>query len=398
MDHPGNTSTIKQADAAQPAIALAFANRRQALARQPWVSYALVLINVAVWLLTLVSGAALMQAPADKMLVWGGNAASEVQRGEWWRLLTAVFLHNGLMHVAMNMAALLCTGPTVERVYGSRRFILLYLGAGLAGSALSLHFSAQHSTAVGASGAVFGVAGALLVAALRHRRFLPTMLSFYTLGGIGLLLLDAMVRGFGSERVDNAAHVGGLLVGALLALILPERISGRHDARQARWRTAAAGAAALAITAAVALAAPPAKVDVRSAFEAGATMERALREFDMVMGRLALEEKAANAGRMSQPMRADRQRQVHGPAFRKIGADLAAVRLPPADPRAAVLRDLQRMAALMEELAAMPAAFSKGNERVEPADPARHAAILIEVRQLRMRILNWQRAHAPARP
>ena len=398
MNHPVNTTTAEHTEAAQPAIALAFANRRRALARQPWVSYALVLVNVVVWLLTLATGAALLQAPADKMLVWGGNAASEVQRGEWWRLLTAVFLHSGLMHLAMNMAALLCTGPTVERVYGSRRFLLLYLGAGLAGSALSMHFSAQQATAVGASGAVFGIAGALLVAALRHRRFLPTMLSYYTLGGIGLLLLDAMLRGFGSERVDNAAHVGGILTGCLLALILPERISGRHDARQAMWRTVAAAAAALAITAGVALTAPPARVDVRNAFEAGAAMERALRDFDMTMARMSLEEKAANAGRISQSMRADRQRLVHGPAFRKIGADLAAVRLQPGDARVAVLKDLQRMAALMEELAAMPAAFSKGNERVEPIDPARQAAILVEVRQLRLRILGWQRAHAVVKP
>ncbi|MFL6719004.1 MAG: rhomboid family intramembrane serine protease, partial [Burkholderiaceae bacterium] len=94
----------------QPGAAAAFANRRQALARQPWVSYALVLLNVTVWLLTLASGAALLQAPAEKMLAWGGNAASEVQRGQWWRLLTAVFLHSGLMHLTMNMAGLLCTG------------------------------------------------------------------------------------------------------------------------------------------------------------------------------------------------------------------------------------------------------------------------------------------------
>ena len=398
MEHSGNTSVIEQSEAAHPAIALAFANRRRALARHPWVSYALVLLNAAVWLITLASGAALMQAPADKMLVWGGNAASEVQRGQWWRLLSAVFLHSGLMHLATNMVALLCTGPTVERVYGSRRFLLLYLGAGLAGSALSLHFSAQHGTAVGASGAVFGVAGALLVAALRHRRFLPTVLSYYTLGGIGLLLVDGMLRGFGSERVDNAAHVGGLLVGCLLALILPERISGRHDAGQAKWRTIAAVAAALAITTVVAATAPPAKVDVRNAFEAGAAMERALRDFDMTMARMGLEEKAANAGRISQPMLADRRRLVHAPAFDKISASLAAVRLQPGDARAGVLKDLQRMVALMEELAAMPAAFSKGNARVEPIDPARLAAILVEVRQLRLRILNWQRAHAAAKP
>ena len=399
MDHPRNTAAAAQNASTHPAVALAFANQRRALARQPWVSYALVAVNVAIWLLTVASGAALLQAPAGQMLVWGGNAASEVQRGSWWRLLTAVFLHSGVAHLVMNMAALLCTGPTVERVYGSRRFLLLYLGAGLAGSALSLHFSAQYATAVGASGAVLGVAGALLVAALRHRRFLPTVLSFYTLGGIGLLLLDAVLRGFGSERVDNAAHVGGLLAGCLLALILPERISGRFGLRQARLRTMAAAAAALAMTAGVALTAPPAAVDVRNVYQSGVTMERALREFDMTMARLALDENAANTGRMSQLQRAERQRTVHGPAFHQIGMDLAAIRLPPGDTRAAVLADLLRMSALMEELAAMQPAFAMGNARTGPMDPARQAQILQEVRQLRLRIMNWQRDHAaPRRP
>lgn len=381
----------------QPGAAAAFANRRQALARQPWVSYALVLLNVTVWLLTLASGAALLQAPAEKMLAWGGNAASEVQRGQWWRLLTAVFLHSGMMHLTMNMAGLLCTGPTVERVYGSRRFLLLYLGAGLAGSALSLHFSAQHGTAVGASGAVFGVAGALLVAALRHRRFLPTMLSFYTLAGIGMLLLDGMLRGFGSGQVDNAAHVGGLLAGSLLALILPERISGRASASQARRRTLAASVTVAVATVLLAATAPPAAVDVRGAFQAGSAMEQALRDVDMIMTRMALEERAANAGRMTQALRVLRQRTVHAQALHKTAEDLAALRLPAGDARASLLADLRRMVALLEELALMDVGFAKGNARPPPADPARQAEILREVKQLRERIVNWQQAHVKQR-
>jgi rhomboid protease GluP len=302
------------------------------------------------------------------------------------------------MHVAMNMAGLLCTGPTVERVYGSRRFLLLYLGAGLVGSAMSLHFSAQHGTAVGASGAVFGVAGALLVAALRHRRFLPTVLSFYTLGGIGLLLLDGMLRGFDSGRVDNAAHVGGLLAGCMLALVLPERISGRCDAGQARRRTAAAAALALAATVSIAVSAPPAAVDVRNAFQAGAAMEQALRGFDMIMARMALEEKAANAGRISQMQRIERQRTVHAKALRETGAALAAIRLPEGDERLPLLADLRRMLALMEELALMEVGFTKGNARPLPLDPERQNRILAEIRQLRTGILDWQRARAAAAP
>ena len=137
---------------------------------------------------------------------------------------------------------------------------------------------------------------------------------------------------------------------------------------------------------------------MRNAYQAGAAMDQALREFDMTMARIALEEKAANSGRMSQPLRAERQRLVYAPAFGQIRANLGAIRLPPGDTRAAVLLDLQRMAALMEELAAMPSAFSKGNARPEPLDPARRAQILLEVRQLRLRILNWQRMAGAAKP
>ena len=397
MDDSRDTAAMQAGKAPQDAevirsqsAAAALARQRQALARQPWVSYALVLLNVGLWLATLASGAAVLQAPADKMLSWGGNAASEVQRGEWWRLLTAVFLHSGLMHLGMNMSGLLCTGPTVERVYGSRRFLLLYLGAGLAGSAMSLHFSAQSGTAVGASGAVFGVAGALLVAALRHRRYLPTMLSVYTLAGVGLLLLDALLRGLFSERVDNAAHIGGLLTGCMLALILPERISGRHGVNEARLRTMAAAVAALALTTMLALGAPPAAVDMRNVFLAGAAMEKALRDLNMNMARMALEERAAQAGRLSQPLRDERRRRVYAPAFRNIGSDLAAIHLQQGDARGPLLRDLRLMAALMEELSAMQSAFSVGNARPALADPARQAEIIGQVRQVQERILAWR--------
>lgn len=104
-----------------------FQEKLKSLAPIPWITYLIIAINILVWVLNVSNGASVLQAPADKLLLWGGNAASEVQKGEWWRLLTATFLHSGLMHLAMNMLGLFSVGITVERIYGHRLFTLIYL-------------------------------------------------------------------------------------------------------------------------------------------------------------------------------------------------------------------------------------------------------------------------------
>jgi hypothetical protein len=126
-------------------------------------------------------------------------------------------------------------------------------------------------------------------------------------------------------------------------------------------------------------------------------MEKALRDIDMNMGRMVLEERAAQAGRISQRLRDERRRLVYAPAFQKIGADLATLSLQPKDTRAPLLRDLRRMAALMEELSAMESAFSVGNARPAPVDPVRQAEIIEEVRQVQKRILAWRQG-PPSKP
>ncbi|HEX8885203.1 MAG TPA: hypothetical protein VF797_12000, partial [Noviherbaspirillum sp.] len=105
---------------------------------------------------------------------------------------------------------------------------------------------------------------------------------------------------------------------------------------------------------------------------------------------------AANAGRMTQSLRVLRQQTVHAQALHKTSEDLAAIRLPASDARAPLLADLQRMVALMEDLARMETGFARNNAPPPPADPARRAEILREVKQLRARIVSWQQTHAGA--
>ena len=140
-------------------------------------------------------------------------------RGEAWRLATALFLHGGLLHVSLNMLALHQVGQVVERLYGRSGFLVIYVGAGLLGNLASLWWK-QSGVSVGASGAIFGVYGALLAYLTAQRGSVPVQIFAEmrsgTLGFIGYSLF----AGFAVPGIDNAAHVGGLLGGLLLGATL----------------------------------------------------------------------------------------------------------------------------------------------------------------------------------
>ena len=131
------------------------------------------------------------------------------QSDQYYRLFTAMFLHLSVLHIASNMFTLLIVGPAVEVMLGKIRFLALYLIAGLGGSVASYLFSPGNSVGAGASGAIFGVMGAYVV--LAHRRRQP-------LGVVVVLIAFNLVIGF-TGGIDWRDHLGGLVVGVLLALL-----------------------------------------------------------------------------------------------------------------------------------------------------------------------------------
>jgi rhomboid protease GluP len=134
--------------------------------------------------------------------------------GEWWRLLSAMFLHITFLHLFMNSLALFYLGGAVERMYGTFRFLIIYFIAGLAGSIASFAFNEQ--VAAGASGAIFGCFGALLYFGTMYKK-----LFFRTMGkSVLTILLINLVFGFVVPMVDNGAHIGGLLGGFLACMIV----------------------------------------------------------------------------------------------------------------------------------------------------------------------------------
>jgi membrane associated rhomboid family serine protease len=157
---------------------------------------------------------------------------------EYYRLFTSLFLHLDFLHIAFNMISLLIVGPAVEVMLGKSRFLTLYLLAGLGGNVLAYLIVAGNQLSAGASGAIFGVFGAYVVLALLRRK---------AMGPVLALIVVNLVIGF-TGNIEWQAHIGGLLVGAALALAFHYASTLRHMAREVTL-TVATSAATLAILA-----------------------------------------------------------------------------------------------------------------------------------------------------
>jgi membrane associated rhomboid family serine protease len=200
--------------------------------RQPVVTYGLVLINVIVFVLMLLSSGNAASAvlrggpfPDGSVRDWGAQSPSLIQHGQWWRLFTEMFLHASLTHIVFNMASLLAVGTLAERLYGSVKFLAIYLGAGLIGSIVSFSFAVMQGNldvlGVGASGAIFGVAGALLTVRFQHSDLIPAALRRRVSSSMAPLVLISLLFAALTPYVDNSAHVGGLIGGMALSFAFP---------------------------------------------------------------------------------------------------------------------------------------------------------------------------------
>lgn len=175
---------------------------------------------VLVFLAMIGTGISPMDPEPEQLLRWGGNlGASVALDGQTWRLLTSMFLHANLIHLAVNMLCLYQAGPLVERLYGNLGFALLYLASGIGGS-LASAWAHPRAVGVGASGAIFGLFGGLLAFLLVHRARIPASVLRPMRSGVGTFVVFNALLGFASPQIDNAAHLGGLATGFLAGLLL----------------------------------------------------------------------------------------------------------------------------------------------------------------------------------
>jgi rhomboid protease GluP len=222
----------------------------------------LIALNTLVFLLMVFRGVSFVSPSAESVLPWGANYGPLTLSGQWWRLFACLFIHFGIIHIAMNMFVLLSIGPVIESLCGRVVFLLLYLISGVGGDAGSLVW---HPTIVsaGASGAIFGLYGALLgLLALHRRTIAPDALKSLSRSGltfVGYNILFSLRPG-----VDMAAHLGGLVAGFLLALFLVQRDPKAN--RTLGWRAFAALAAGITLTV-VTVRAVPAPGDILGEFK-----------------------------------------------------------------------------------------------------------------------------------
>ena len=223
--------------------AVEFRARFIALTPNVFVTQILVALNVVVFLAMIAKGVSPMQPTIDSLLRWGADFGPRtVSGGEWWRMFTSMFLHIGAIHIAFNMFVLWQVGPFVERMLGNMGFLTVYLISGLVGALVSLAWK-PYVVSAGASGAIFGLYGALIGFLLMRRDSVPPEVLSPLIKNALIFVGYNAVFGFMRSGTDIADHAGGLAAGFVCGLVMsvPLTVEG-SDRRAIRNLVVALGA------------------------------------------------------------------------------------------------------------------------------------------------------------
>lgn len=175
--------------------------------KRPYITYALIIINVLLYFIPLLTGS------YDKLINDFCIYAPAIKSGELYRLFTGIFLHGNLLHLAFNCYALYILGMQLESFMGKIKYLIIYLFAGLTGALFSMIFS-NYSASIGASGAIFGIMGAIVYFGYHYRVYLGNVIKSQI---IPVIVLNLAI-GFLSSGIDNFAHIGGLIGGFLITM------------------------------------------------------------------------------------------------------------------------------------------------------------------------------------
>lgn len=184
--------------------------------KKAYVNWVLIAVNVLYFLYLEIAGSS---ENAYFMYTKGAMLAPAVLRdGEYYRLLTAMFMHFGIRHIVNNMIVLFALGDNLERALGHIKYLIFYLACGVGSNWVSMMAGGADSMVVsaGASGAIFGVVGGLFYAVAVNRGRLEDLSSRQ----LAIMILLSLYAGFTSSGVDNVAHVSGLLIGVFLGIVL----------------------------------------------------------------------------------------------------------------------------------------------------------------------------------
>lgn len=189
--------------------------------RKPTITYILIIINIAMWAFLNYFSFRTGRSYNELLSVFGAKVNIDILNGQYWRFFTPIFLHANITHLLVNCYSLYAIGPTVERIYGHAKFLFIYFIAGFMGSLLSFMFSVNPS--VGASGAIFGLLGALLYFGVEY----PNLFKVYFGRSILTTIAINLAYGFMNTGIDNFGHIGGLIGGFLASGIVKVKGSNK---------------------------------------------------------------------------------------------------------------------------------------------------------------------------
>lgn len=182
-------------------------NFKQYITLYPIVS-SIIAINLLVFILTIIPGF------GDQILYAGVSVNGLIAEGEWWRVITAMFLHGGFMHVLFNMFSLFLFGPELEKIAGKIRFLTIYFLAGIFGGAATYLTQDLYYASVGASGAIYGIFGAFGALVYYTRHLFPQLKQI-----ILPLIVISVIMTFVTPNINISAHLGGLITGFILGFV-----------------------------------------------------------------------------------------------------------------------------------------------------------------------------------
>ena len=194
--------------------------------RISYVNCTIIAINVIYFLYLEIAGSS--ENTAFMISKGAMYAPLVLEEGQYYRLLTAVFMHFGINHIMNNMLVLFFLGDNLERALGRVKYLIFYLLCGVGANVISMMVNMieySYRVSAGASGAIFGVVGGLLYAVIVNRGQLEDL----TTRQLGIIVLLTAYHGFTSQGIDNAAHIGGLLLGVILGIIFYRKPKRRYD-------------------------------------------------------------------------------------------------------------------------------------------------------------------------
>lgn len=182
----------------------------------PYVTITFIAANVLLFFAAETTGST---EDTDVLIRWGGAYTPYITDGQYWRLFTAMFMHSGIRHLLNNMLLLYVLGSNLEALLGRVKYFVLYLAGGFIGNFVSYYFNLRENTnvvSVGASGAIFAVMGAVIFIVLRNHGRVRNL----TITQMLVMLAFSLYFGFVATNVANTAHIGGLISGFLLSVLL----------------------------------------------------------------------------------------------------------------------------------------------------------------------------------